>query len=66
MLWGAQAQRNAGLIADPQHRVLTSNHPSPLSARRPLQPFIGCGHFSQANAFLTANGRGAIDWVGAC
>lgn len=64
MLWGAQAQHSAGLIADPPHRVLAANHPSPLSARRPPLPFIGCGHFSQANAFLTATGRGAIDWVG--
>lgn len=64
MLWGAQAQRNHSLIADVPHRVLTANHPSPLSARRPPQPFIDCGHFSQANAFLTAAGRGAIDWVG--
>jgi uracil-DNA glycosylase len=63
MLWGTQAQRCASLIADPPHRVLTANHPSPLSARRPPQPYIGCGHFSQANAFLTAAGRGAIDWV---
>jgi uracil-DNA glycosylase len=63
MLWGAQAQRNRSLIADVPHRVLTANHPSPLSARRPPFPFVGCGHFSQANAFLTAARRGAIDWV---
>ncbi|MCE2968852.1 MAG: uracil-DNA glycosylase, partial [Burkholderiales bacterium] len=46
------------------HRVLTANHPSPLSARRPPQPFLGCRHFSQANAFLAASGRGSIDWCG--
>ena len=34
------------------HRVLTANHPSPLSARRPPQPFIGCRHFSQSNELL--------------
>ena len=44
------------------HRVLQSNHPSPLSAARPPLPFIGCGHFSAANQFLTASGYGAIDW----
>ena len=64
MLWGSQAQRSASLIAAAPHVVLTANHPSPLSARRPPLPFVGCGHFAQANAFLTAAGRGAIDWVG--
>ena len=33
------------------HLVLTANHPSPLSALRPPVPFIGCGHFSQAQAW---------------
>jgi len=32
--------------------VLKANHPSPLSALRPPMPFIGCGHFSQAQAWL--------------
>jgi uracil-DNA glycosylase len=32
--------------------VLKANHPSPLSALRPPLPFIGCGHFSQAKAWL--------------
>jgi uracil-DNA glycosylase len=64
MLWGAQAQRSASLIAAAPHVVLTANHPSPLSARRPPLPFVGCGHFAQASAFLRAAGRGAIDWVG--
>ncbi|WP_280153814.1 uracil-DNA glycosylase [Piscinibacter sp. XHJ-5] len=52
LLWGAAAQRKRALVERPPHRVLTANHPSPLSARRPPQPFIGCGHFSQANALL--------------
>ncbi|MDH4114048.1 MAG: uracil-DNA glycosylase [Burkholderiaceae bacterium] len=61
MLWGAQAQaRRAGL--GPPHLVLTANHPSPLSARRGPAPFLGCGHFSQANAFLREHGRGVIEW----
>jgi uracil-DNA glycosylase len=34
--------------------VLTANHPSPLSARRPPEPFIGCRHFSQVNTLLRA------------
>lgn len=63
MLWGAHAQVKAALImaAGPQHLLLQSNHPSPLSATRPPRPFIGCGHFSQAQAWLQARGR-AINW----
>jgi uracil-DNA glycosylase len=64
MLWGAQAQAKAKLVADGGHCTLTANHPSPLSARRGPQPFLGCRHFSQANAFLAARGRGEIDWCG--
>lgn len=65
MLWGAQAQAKAALLDDAArraHLVLQCNHPSPLSATRPPAPFIGCGHFSRANAFLADRGRGAIDW----
>ena len=63
MLWGAHAQAKAALItaAGPQHLLLQANHPSPLSATRPPRPFIGCGHFSQAQAWLQARGR-AISW----
>jgi len=61
MLWGAFAQaRHAGI--DEPHLVLQANHPSPLSARRPPMPFLGCGHFSRANAFLLRHGRGTVDW----
>lgn len=42
--------------------VLKANHPSPLSALRPPQPFIGCGHFSRASAWLTQRNL-AMDWV---
>ncbi len=66
MLWGAQAQAKRGLIdASPErarHLVLSANHPSPLSALRKPLPFLGCGHFRQANAFLLANGSQAIAW----
>ena len=52
MLWGAHAQsKRAWIPADRGHLVLTSNHPSPLSALRPPVPFIGNGHFGQARAF---------------
>lgn len=52
LLWGAAAQRKRAAIDRPPHRVLLANHPSPLSARRPPEPFIGCRHFSQVNELL--------------
>lgn len=64
LLWGGPAQRKRGLIDERRHAVLIANHPSPLSARRPPQPFIGCRHFSQANAWLAQHrlGDAPIDW----
>ena len=62
MLWGNHARKKAmsvpGLM-NSHHLVLTAPHPSPLSAHA---GFLGCKHFSQANAFLEANGRGGVDW----
>lgn len=64
MLWGAHAQSKQALIpADAGHLILTANHPSPLSARRPPKPFLGCGHFAQANAWLTRQGLPAPTWA---
>lgn len=62
LLWGASAQTKRALIDADRHAVLACNHPSPLSARRPPEPFLGCRHFSRANAWLAAHGRGEIDW----
>jgi uracil-DNA glycosylase len=59
MLWGAAAQKKANLIDPSKHCVLEAPHPSPLSAHR---GFIGCGHFSKANAWLKGKGVPAIDW----
>ena len=42
------------------HKVLKAPHPSPLSAHR---GFLGCKHFSQANAYLQNNGKLPIRWV---
>ena len=53
-----KAQSVPGLMSS-HHLVLTAPHPSPLSAHR---GFLGCRHFSQANAFLEAKGRGGVDW----
>ena len=62
MLWGAHAQAKRALIKG-EHLVLTANHPSPLSANRPPQPFLGCGHFAVANAWLEKHGYKAVDWL---
>ncbi|RZI92481.1 MAG: uracil-DNA glycosylase [Variovorax sp.] len=55
MLWGAHAQSKRALIDSERHKVLTSNHPSPLSALRPPAPFIGCGHFGEARAWRASH-----------
>lgn len=64
LLWGAQAQAKRERIraAGGPQLVLCANHPSPLSARRPPAPFLGCGHFSLANRYLAEHGREAVDW----
>ncbi|WP_424982094.1 uracil-DNA glycosylase [Maritalea sp. S77] len=59
LLWGSYAQKKASFINRDRHLVLTAPHPSPLSAHR---GFLGCGHFSKANAFLQENGRAPIEW----
>lgn len=57
MLWGSHAQSKRAFIPqDRGHLVLTSNHPSPLSALRPPVPFIGNGHFGKARAFRAEHG----------
>ena len=60
LLWGAYAQRKAGFVDQSRHLILKSAHPSPLSAHN---GFLGSRPFSQANAFLEAQGRGGIDWA---
>jgi uracil-DNA glycosylase len=59
LLWGSHAQKKASFINRDRHLVLKAPHPSPLSAHR---GFLGCGHFSQANAFLQRNGRAPVEW----
>ena len=59
LLWGAHAQSKQKLIDATKHLVLTSVHPSPLSAYR---GFLGCGHFSRTNKFLEQNGEAPIEW----
>lgn len=62
LLWGSHARNKAARVPalkEGRHLVLTAPHPSPLSAH---SGFLGCKHFSKANAFLEAKGRGAVDW----
>ncbi|MDE5770480.1 MAG: uracil-DNA glycosylase [Ruminococcus sp.] len=59
ILWGGDAKAKQKFITNPNHLVLKSAHPSPLSA---FNGFFGCKHFSQANEFLRANGMEEIDW----
>ena len=59
ILWGAYAQKKGAFIDRSKHLVLTSVHPSPLSAH---SGFFGNHHFSLANDYLIKNGKTAIDW----
>lgn len=59
LLWGNNAKAKANLITNPNHKILTAAHPSPLSA---FNGFFGCRHFSKTNEFLRKNGIEEIDW----
>lgn len=59
ILWGSYAIRKSALIDQARHLVLTSPHPSPLSAHR---GFFGNHHFSRANAYLAAAGETPVVW----
>lgn len=59
MLWGNNAKEKKQYIDSKKHHILTSVHPSPLSASR---GFFGCNHFGKANEILKAMGEKEIDW----
>ena len=59
ILWGSYAQRKGAFIDRSKHLVLTSAHPSPLSA---YNGFFGNKHFSRANAYLKEHGEQEIAW----
>lgn len=59
LLWGKPSQQKMTLIDTSKHHILTSAHPSPLSAHR---GFMGCKHFSQTNSLLTKMGKAPINW----
>ncbi|MCQ8260706.1 uracil-DNA glycosylase [Streptococcus suis] len=60
ILWGAYARKKKILITNPNHLIIESAHPSPLSAYR---GFFGSKPFSQANAYLISKGCTGIDWL---
>lgn len=59
ILWGAYATSKSSLIDSSNNCILTSPHPSPLSAHR---GFFGNRHFSRANAYLLNHGITPIIW----
>ena len=59
ILWGSRAQKKREFI-QPQHCVIASAHPSPLSA---YNGFFGSRPFSRANAFLVGHGLSPVDWT---
>lgn len=59
MLWGSFAQKKADIVNKQENLVLTSAHPSPLSAYR---GFFGNHHFSKANEYLIKNNETPINW----
>ena len=60
MLWGGYAKKKQSLIDASKHCILTSGHPSPLSANRGY--WFGNKNFSKCNAYLIAHGQTPIDW----
>ena len=59
ILWGSYAQKKGAFIDRNRHLVLSSPHPSPLSAH---QGFFGNHHFSRTNNYLAQHGQSEILW----
>jgi len=60
ILWGGNAKAKTPLLTNRNNLVLTSTHPSPLSANR--GGYFGNRHFSKTNMFLREHGINEIDW----
>ena len=60
LLWGNYAKQKGKRINRDKHLILSSGHPSPLSANRGL--WFGNRHFSQTNSYLISKGKTLIDW----
>jgi len=61
LLWGGFAKKKAKLIDELNHYILSTGHPSPLSANRGY--WFGNKHFSKTNELLNKIGKKAIDWT---
>ncbi|MCQ2265070.1 MAG: uracil-DNA glycosylase [Bacteroidales bacterium] len=59
LLWGNYAKQKEAIIDTTKHFILSTVHPSPLSAHR---GFFGCKHFSKTNEILRKLGKSEIDW----
>ena len=59
ILWGSQAIKFKAYLNNPNHLILTSVHPSPLSAHR---GFFGSKPFSKTNQFLIKHQQNPINW----
>ncbi|NIH16667.1 MAG: uracil-DNA glycosylase [Buchnera aphidicola (Periphyllus lyropictus)] len=59
LLWGKYAKKKSILINKNKNYILTSSHPSPLSAYR---SFFGCKHFSKTNKILVKQNKKIINW----
>ena len=60
LLWGGYAKKKGSKIDKTKHCILTSGHPSPLSANRGY--WFGNEHFSKANSYLTDTNQNIINW----
>ena len=60
LLWGGFAKKKSALIDSSRHHILTSGHPSPLSANRGY--WFGNKHFSRTNAILSLLKKEPIGW----
>ncbi len=63
MLWGNHAKSFERFLDKQRHRVLKASHPSPLSEARGADHFRGCGHFREANNYLSEHGIDPVNWV---
>ncbi len=59
LLWGGNARAKKSLITNPNHLILETVHPSPLSA---YNGFFGCRHFSKCNAYLESHCISPVRW----
>ncbi len=59
LLWGNYAKQKEAIIDTSKHYILSTVHPSPLSAHR---GFFGCKHFSKTNEILRSLGKAEINW----